>query len=386
MDQAGCAEGRVEGELSGAAWLPHRALWSDAEGLHLVHVDRELGVRLRTFSTQTSQEISSRHEQVFPSDVEAASRGLEAIARSPSGDLAIAFAYARQGVTTSRVLLVRGDEGTIWSPPWVDNYRVFGLAWDGEAFTASLMDSALNYAAARFRSDGDIVADATALGHASANYGDYDVETDAATGTTVFAGGALPGVAVVGRHGLAASLTGVDRAWSFSGGQDAYAGFTPAVAVAGDKALIAWADADHGIFAREVALPGGEIAGAWLVGTSPGNFFQQVSAIRAGDHWLVAGQDYAGVVLAELRGTAMSQRRLLMHAPAACTAGNSCALSSEWRWIASGLTLVGGEEHAWVGVVDQSTQRVAGAQTLFNYRLLPANDGCSYQSLLSDSK
>ena len=273
-----------------------------------------------------------------------------------------------------------GGAENLFSHPW-SPYAVWGLGWDGETFTASLVDSALSFAAARFAPDGTIQGGASMFGRASALYGDYDVVTDASDGTTVLVGGNLPGVTVVGRKGREASLTAPADSWSITGGADAYTGFAPAVALAGSTALIAWVDSDHGIFAREVSLATGEASAPWLVTTDPASVFQRAAAARVGDRWIVAGQDYGGLVVAEIRGTTVSQRRLLSHPPAACSATDTCGISSAWRWAASALTVATDGGSVWVGVVDLSSQRLQDGLTLFNYRILSTGEGCAYTSL-----
>jgi hypothetical protein len=116
---------------------------------------------------------------------------------------------------------------------------------------------------------------------------------------------------------------------------------------------VTWADSEHGIIAREVALDDGRVSEPVVVPSVPPNQFVQKAATWVLDHWVIAGQDYSGLVLVHVRGNSVSQRRLLTHGPAACSETDSCGMSSAWRWAAIHLSVAAGEDGAWVGVVDE---------------------------------
>jgi hypothetical protein len=375
-----CVEGRIEGELS-TGWMARRPLWADQNGLHVVYTDRQRGIVRETLSPETGQEVASQADQPCPVPC-----GPQAVARSPGGDMAISYSWVSlDGVFSEGILLLAGD-GTkrVLQQPWTGQYYTMGLGWDGGGFTASLLDGTVIWGTARFTPEGEILAEAQAFGRAAVNFGQYDVETDPETGTTVFVTGYLPGVAVAGRFGRDTSLTAPDPTWVIDRGDKASSGSTPAVALHGDAALIAWADVDRGILAREVSLPSGQAAMPWTISTDEGNVFKQVAAAWASDHWVVVGQDYRGLVFAEVGSQGVKQRRLLNHAPAACAATNTCpSSSSDWRWMSVVMTVAAYGESAWVGLVDQSMQRVENHLTLYTYRVLPLRDGCTFQSLAS---
>ena len=373
----GCAEGRVEGEFSGS-WLPRRPLWADRKGLHVVYLDRQRGIVRETLSPETGQEHASEADQACPFYC-----GLRAMVRSPQDDMAISLAWVSGAVSGEGTLLLASDgTKTIWQQPWIGQYDTMDFGWDGEGFTASLLDGTGIWGAARFTPQGDMLADAKQFGRAAANYGQYDVETDPESGTTLFVTGYSSGVVVAGRYGRDTSLTAPSSYWVVNGGNDTSSAWTPAVALHGDTALIAWSNGN--IFACEVSLPSGQTSSPWVINTDQGNFFLQVAAARAGDHWVVVGQDYRGLVLAEIGPEGVQQRRLLSHAPAACAVTDSCpSNSSDWRWRAEHVSLAAYGNSAWVGLVDMSFQRVENDLTLFSYRILPLRDGCTYQSLAS---
>ena len=376
-----CTEARVEGELSGPSSMPHRPLWADGKGLHAAYVDRQRGIVRDTLSAETGQELASEADQPCP-----ISCGLRAMGRSPQDDMAISFAWISQGVSSEGTLLLASDgTKTIWQQTWVGQYSTMGLGWDGEGFTASLLDDlSWDWAAARFTPQGDMLAEAELFGQAAVNYGEYDVETDPESGTTVFVGASPIGAVVSGRYGRDTSLTAPSPYWAFNGGNDPQWAWTPAVALHGATALIAWADMDQGILAREVSLPSGQASDPWVITTDQGNIVKHVAAARVGDHWVVVGQDYRGLVLAEIGPQGVQQRRLLSHALAACAATNSCpSNSSDWRWRAESMSVVAYGDSAWVGLVDMSFQRVENDLTLFTYRILPLREGCEYESLAS---
>lgn len=264
------------------------------------------------------------------------------------------------------------------------SFRVTGLGWDGEAFTAGLLSSSLDFATARFSELGELVTDVQTLGRAQVQFGEHDTAIDAESGSTVFVGATLPGVSVVGRRGRDTSLTAPMDAWALTGGDDAFTGFTPSVALDGMTALVAWADVDHGIFASELSLVTGEASDPIRIETDPGSVVKGVAVARVIDHWLVIGQDYGGLLVAEIHQGELRQRRFLNHPPAECTRSNSCGLSSDWRWVASSLSVATDGESVWVGVVDQSSQRVEGDRTLFSYRILSLNEGCTYRTLAGE--
>lgn len=174
-------------------------------------------------------------------------------------------------------------------------------------------------------------------GRVSTTYGEFDQATDAATGTMVFVSGNSTGVAVVGRHRLDSSLTSPLESWSNRGTTDAYNGFTPAVALHDSTALFAWADVDAGIYAREVSLDTGATSDLVTIAQSGANIFKQLTAAWAVDRWVVIGQDYNDLIIAEIRNGVAMQRRLIPHTPAACAQTNSCGKSSSWRWNAAHL-------------------------------------------------
>src|SRR5512143_822436 len=139
-----------------------------------------------------------------------------------------------RGFYFKKILLIAGEKKTIWDYPWIDAYSTMGLGWDGEGFTASLLDSTGIWATARFTPQGEMLADAQEFGQAAVNYGQYDVETDPENGTTVFVTGYSPGVVVAGRYGRNASLTAPEPYWVMDTGIEPSSGLTPAVALHGD--------------------------------------------------------------------------------------------------------------------------------------------------------
>lgn len=66
----------------------------------------------------------------------------------------------------------------------------------------------------------------------------------------------------------------------------------------------------------------------WVIRTDQGNLFKHVAAAWVYDHWVVVGQDYRGLVLAEIGSEGVEQRRLLNHGPAACAVTNACPSNS----------------------------------------------------------
>ena len=358
-----CVDAQVEGELDGG-WLPHRPFWVDGAGLHLVHLDRDLGIVWQCLSRETGQELSHDGARVFPPTIDPAFWGVEAVVASPLGDLAIALAYMDEdGIEQDRLLSLSGGISKTWMPRWQGKYYAMGLGWDGEAFTASLVDVDTNWAAARFAPQPTTQEEAEAFGQAAARDGYYDSETDAQSGTTVFAGAAMPGVAVAGRRDRDKRLTSSASGWQFSTG-DASPGWATALALNDPTAVVAWAEAD--VIIREISLDTGEVLQGWTLPKDPGdNVFEQVAVARVSDRWVLVAQDYRGLVMAEIRNGALTYRRVLHHPPAACVESNSCGMSSAWRWRGRRLAVVKDGDLAWAGVLDMSTQRVQSDHTLF---------------------
>jgi hypothetical protein len=307
------------------------------------------------------------------------------VAQSPQKETAIAFAYMLNDVSSEGIALWRGEQqSTLTLPPWFSARSIWGLGWDGQGFTVSMVDYSVTWYAARISPEGELLSERELFGHASSTYGEYDIETDPVTGTTVFVFGSSPGVSVVGRRGLDTSLTSPLDDWAISGADQTYGGFGPAVALHGSTALVAWADASHGIFAREVSLDDGSTSEPLQVPNSLPNVFKQVAAAWVKDHWVVVAQDYSGLMLMHIRGNSVSQRRLLEHGPAACSKTDSCGITSGWRWSAIHLSITADDNEAWVGVVDDSTSRIQGDVQLFTYRILSTRDECTYMSLESE--
>ncbi len=275
---------------------------------------------------------------------------------------------------------MNGGEHAVWEPPWKTTYSIGGLGWDGEAFTVVLVNSAVDFATASLTPKGELVTDVTIFGRTATSYGEYDVETDPADGTTVFVSAVPAGVEVSGRRGRDKRLTAPKDCWSF-GTQGGSGAFSPSVALNGNTALIAWASVSR-VFVREVSLETGEERGAWVMTTDGENVFKDVAAVRAPDGWMVAGVDYSGVIVARIRGGSLSQSRLVDHGPGACSKNSLCGVTTDWRWQASELSLLANGDAFWIGVVDMSMQRVDGVGTLFTYRVLPVRDGCTYGTLV----
>jgi hypothetical protein len=375
----GCREVQVDGDLAAPSAMPHRPFWVNPTRFHVVHIDRYLGIVYRTFSRDTGLELSVESEQVFPTNLLFGYWGIDAVAASPQGDLAVAFGYNDEGDRHEGILSVSGGRRNAWTPPWQEPFRAWGLGWDGDAFTVSLLDWDERWAAARFSPQGEMLDEVTVYGQGSVSFGYYDSDTDEQSGTTVFAGAAWPGVVVVGRRGHDSSLTAPSSYWHFST-DEGTAGWATALALNGSTALVATEEKD--LTLREISLDTGELLATWPVRSDPeGDVYQQVAAARAGDRWIIVGQDYVGLVLAEIRNGVMSQRRLLRHPPAACAETATCGSSSDWRWSADKLSLAVDGDSAWAGVLDMTTQRMEGERTVFTYRILPLRDGCEYESL-----
>jgi hypothetical protein len=342
-------------------------------------MERDQGVVWQCLSRDTGQVLSRDTNQPFPSTIDPALRGIEAVAANPQGDLAVALAYKdKDDVEQDRFLFTSGGSTSVWDPPWQGKYYTMGLGWDGETFTASLMSSDGRWAAARISPLPAGGGEAELFGQASANYAYFDSETDAQDGTTVFAGASLPGIAVVGRRGRDKPLTSADG-WHFSTG-GSVSGWATAVAVSVPTALLTWAEKD--IMIGEISLDTGEVLQGWTLPRDPGdNVFEQVAAARVNDRWVIVAQDYRGLVMAEIRDGALTHRRVLHHPAAACAESDSCGMSSAWRWHGSRLAVVKDGDLAWAGVLDNSSQRVENHKALLTYRMLALASGCSYQSL-----
>jgi len=302
--------------------------------------------------------------------------------------MAISFTGISGAISYEGILLLSGDgTSTIWQEPWIDQYETVAFGWDGEGFTASLMGLLPNlawaWATARFTPTGDMLAEPVMLGQTATDYGEYDAETDPESGTTVFVGASSLGTVLTGLYNRETSLTAPSPYWLINRDDRNHWAGTPAVALNGSTALVAWSDLDKGMVAREVALPSGQAGATWFIPTDPNNIFKRVVATRAGDRWIVVGQDYRGLVLAEIDSKGMRQRRLLTHAPAACAATDSCPVISDWRWQIENMAVAAYGDSAWVGLTDLSYERVENDLTLFTYRILPLRDGCTYQSLAS---
>jgi hypothetical protein len=374
-----CVEARVEGELS-AGLMPSRPLWVDGVGLHVAYGDRLRGIVRETLSPTTGQALASEADLLCPDYC-----SLRALARNLLGGFAVSAKRSSKGVFSEATFLQAGDgTKTLWQQPWSGQYNTLAFGWDGEGFTASLLDGTVIWGTARFTPKGEMLANAREFGHAAVNFGQYDVETDPEKGTTVFVTGFSSGVVVAGRYGRDASLTAPDPYWVIGNGIDDAPASTPAVALHGDSALIVWSDVNRGMIAREVSLPDGQASRPWIIATDQDNLFQQIATAWWADHWVVAGQDYRGLVIAELGAEDVTQRRVLQHTPASCAESNSCpAGNSDWRWRANHLSLVAEGGSAWVGFVDMSVHRVENDLAIFTYRMLPVLEGCTFRSLAS---
>jgi hypothetical protein len=369
-----CLEGRVELQEA-PAWLPNRPLWMDAQSFHLAHLDRELGIMHHVLSRETGRVLSSQSYQVHSPQID----GLDSVAGSPQGDVAFAYRYTSDGTIRQEVLSVSGGDSTTWTAPWQYPRRAWGLGWDGEGFTASLLGS--DWATARFSAKGELLADVeTFAPSASTSYGYFDTETDSQTGTTVFLGAGSSGVVLVGRRGRDTNLTSPAASWDFEGSSESSFSGEVAVALNGPRALLAWVDVSEGLMVREVSLDTGESTAQWMV---PNSGFKNVAAAWAGDRWVIVGQHYTGLVLAEIRDNQIQQRTLLRHEPP-CLKTKTCADSSEITWYVRRLTVVADGKSAWAGFVDVGTQRVEGNRTLLNYRIIPLRDECNYRTLASE--
>jgi hypothetical protein len=369
-----CIEGRVELQESPDR-LPNRPLWIDAQGFHLAHVDGQLGIVHHVLSRETGRVLSSQSYQVHSPQID----GLDSVAASPQGDVAFAYRYTVDGDIQQGVLSVSTGDSTTWTAPWQYPRLAWGLGWDGEGFTASLLGS--DWATARFSAKGELLADVEMFApSAPTKYGYFDTETDSQTGTTVFLGAGSPGVVLVGRRGRDTNLTSPAASWHFEGSSQNSSSGEVAVALNGPRVLLAWVDVLEDVMVREVSLDTGESTAQWIV---PNIGFKNVAAAWAGDRWVIVGQHYTGLVLAEIRDNQIQQRTLLRHEPP-CLKTSTCVDSTTMTWYVRRLTVVADGKSAWAGFVDMGTQRVEGNRTLLNYRIIPLRDECNYKTLASE--
>jgi|GEM_PF-3303988 len=378
-----CTEARFEGSVY--SLMPPRPLWVDAESFHVVHPDSQLGIVHRTLSRQTGREQSLvDYRKVLEEErgSEYAQIGMDGVAAGPDGTLAVAFGYKdKEYVRQDRMLLSRGAGSRLWTPPWKVPSPVWGLGWDGEDFTASLLDFDARWGWARFSVEGEMLSQVEVVGQAEVLWGEYDSETDKQTGTTVFVGASSLGIYMVGRKGRETSLTAPADYWrvSASDGGPGTFGSKPAVALGGDTALVAWVSG--GLAMREVALGSGRTSALYHLDLDPANNpIKRTAAARAGDRWVVVTQDELGLLLVELQGGEMRSRRLLRHAPPPCA---SCP-SSDLRFTTTELSVVADGDEAWAGLVDGTVQGADRGVLYPTYRILPLRDGCEYKSLASE--
>ena len=374
-----CREIRVEGEFS-KSWLPPRPFSLDATNIYVTYYDRYLGIVWQTFSRETGQQIAVGSYGVCPANLNPIYCGLDAVARNPQGDIAVAFGYMDSGIRHDSVLSISGGSASqdVWTPPWATPWGVWGLGWDGEGFTASLLDFDARWAAARFSPKGEMLTDMEIFGQGSTSFGYYDTETDSQSGTTVFAGGGLPGVVVVGRRGRDTSLTGA-APWRFSTSEWT-SGWATAVALSEDTVLVVCEEAET--LVREISLETGELLRSWTFPTEWDIVaYKLLAAARAGNRWIIVGSDGLGLVLAEIRDNTLQQRRILRHAPAACIETKTCDQGTEYEWDGRQLSLAVDGDSVWAGIIDLSTRRYDNGRTLFPYRMLPLAEGCEYESL-----
>ena len=375
-EASACIEGRVDVEPS-SAWVPNRPVWVDAESFHVAHLRWDVGIIHDIVSRETGRVVRSQIYEVHSPPID----GLDAVGASPEGDMAFAFRYTTDGVIRQEVLSVSGGESKIWPAPWERPYYAWGLGWDGEGFTASLLNG--GWATARFSAKGDLRAGVEVFAKsAPAKYGYFDTETDSQSGTTVFLGAGAPGVVLVGRRGRDSNLTSPANSWYFEGYNSSSPSGEVAVALNGPKALLAWGDGAEGrLMVREVSLETGESIAQWIVITE--SIFGEVAATWAADRWVIVGQNRKGLTLAEIRDNQIQQRTLLRHQPP-CLRTDTCVDSTTRDWYVRRLAVIADGSTAWAGFVDMSTQRFNGIRTLLSYRIIPLRDGCNYKTLASE--
>jgi len=368
-----CTEARFEGGVNGI--MPPRPLWVDKEAFHIVYPDPVLGIAHRALSRQTGLELSRvDYRELLEKELgpEYARLGLFGAAAAPDGALAVAFQHG-----IDRLLLSTGAAGQLWTPLWQESSTFFGLGWDGEGFTASLLDGFGRWGWARFSVKGEMLSNVEmVVDEPAVRWGAYDSETDKKTGTTVFVGvSADQGIYMVGRKGRQTSLTAPRAFWQVAAVGDI--GPSPAVALHGNTALVAWGG--RRLFIREVYLDDEQTSPLYRLEIDPASkAIQRVAAAHAGDRWVIVAQDDLGLMLVELRGSAISRRRLLNHAPGSCA---SCS-QSDLRFTTTELSVVADGDEAWAGVVDATAQNVdKGGSVYPTYRVLPLRDSCEYRSL-----
>lgn len=384
----GCVEARVEVEydFSWEPWLPNRPLWMDAQGLHLAHVARDIGIRHHVFSKETGQEIRSQDHGVYPGQLTqdvGDIYGLAAVAASPQGDLAFAFRYTENKVVQQRVLSVSGGSSTVWTPPWQAPLVAFGLAWDGEGFTASLSvsisSSNSQWAVSRFSSEGKILSDVAVLA-STPKHDCTDSETDSKDGTTAFVGADNRQAFMAWRRGRDLSVA-PPRAPLFAGTCDVD------IALHGATALSAWSANVFSVAVQEVSLDSGKESGIWSIdtGENPGMYqhrYADQAVAYVGDRWVIVGTHAKGAFLAEIRNRELQQRVLIRHEPA-CLQDNTCESGEESASLGRFSIITDGTS-AWAGFLDGSAPRVIGERTLKTYRIVPLHDDCTYKTLASE--
>jgi hypothetical protein len=388
--------------------LPLHPFWRDAAGMHMAWgaiagpVSEPLSIRelfvVSSFEATTGSPQEHTVYDVLPPNLPAANAWPIAAAGSPNGNVAFAYAY-RESLQTDpseHILLAKLDDPgkqLVWDAPWAtSDYTLWEVAWDGEAFAvhvASFSDSSMQLI--RLTPDGTLLSGPTLAGSSYIQPGTYSVETDSASGRTVFASEGAPGVWLSGHERDGTPLfpsdpnlgAGIEAVGVPNGGSSFVA-----AAADGNEVLLAWQNVNYDNYIQSVS--GLQPDGPALViskeeSDSQGGFRARALS-RTATGWTMAVRAYADVDAFEIENGALAPRRTLIRVAAPCVKTMSCQ-----SWFsgldARYLDLVRYQDELWLGFLDNSdgyTNPETHPVQLLAYRIVDARAPCLFDSLYDE--
>ena len=277
------------------AW-PRQPFWRDERGLHVAWahseltdgVGRPVHLLVSSFDPLTGEVLQHRVYDPWPPEVAIAGASVFAVAGSPEGSFAAAIGYgddtAPDGFAIALVLGHLDQEGELqsWVSPWSSvTWHPFHAAWDGAAFLFEFFGTQGEVLAVRLAPDGSEMGAPTVVGAITTFWDDQSsFRTDPATGITWLASEMDDGgVWLTGhqRDGSALSWLGPEG-WTLVEPQGVapmeYGSQNPALAVDGERALVAWGTNDRSTTHAQMLNQGEETGDSLLLfdniqGTGP---------------------------------------------------------------------------------------------------------------------
>jgi hypothetical protein len=389
--------------------LPLHPFWLDGSGVHVAWESAAAdtstpslrhGYLFVTSFDGVGTLYGEQQYDVFPSGLDAGWTEPIAAAANPDGAVAIAYRYrlSPQVDPSEHILLAKLGEPTfqtIWDVPWsAAQFVIWQLGWDGEAFAVhigSVNDGGIRLV--RLSPEGAVLSGPDLVGSASILPDSYSVETDSASGRTVFASEGAPGVWLSGHERDGTPLfpsdpnlgAGIEAVGVKNGGS-----FFPGAALEKDDVLLSWMDVYKDSYVQRVTdlAPAGNAIVIPFEDDEPWGLGHRALSKATGGWTMLAESISVHLDAFDIANDAIVDRRTVVrkHAFESCWKSQTCPANFPGL-DARYLDLVRYQDELWLGFLDNSdgyTNPETHPVQLLAYRIVDARAPCLFDSLYDE--